>query len=80
MTCAQKTQESLTGQTVSRQDMITEFQACKQMEPVLLSGMASNSWKPEIERIDVACTLCARGYKGLNNYGSNGVIECEKIT
>ena len=47
---------------------------------VLLSGMSSNSWKPEIELIDVACTLCARDYKGLNNYGSNGVIECEKIT
>lgn len=50
------------------------------MVPVLLSGMSSNSWKPGIKQIDVACTLCARDYKGLNNFGSNGVIECEKIT
>lgn len=75
-----KTQESLKGQTASKQDTTMESQTCKQMEPVLLSGMSSNSWKPGINKIDVACTLCARDYKGLDNYGSNGVIECEKIT
>lgn len=73
-------QESSKKQTALKQDTMTESQTCKQMEPVLLSGMPSNSWKPGINKIDVACTLCARDYKGLNNYGSNGVIECEKIT
>lgn len=28
--------------------------------------------RQEIRQIDVACTLCARDYKGLDNYGSNG--------
>lgn len=26
--------------------------------------------------IEIAGTLCARDYKGPNNYGFNGVIEC----
>lgn len=29
-------------------------------------------------RIDIATTLLARDYKGLNNFGSNGVIEYER--
>ena len=28
-----------------------------------------------LEPIDVATTLLARDYKGLNNYGFNGVLE-----
>lgn len=80
MTYVSKTQESLKGQTASKQDTMMESQTCKQTEAVLLSGMSSEKRKPGIKQIDVACTLCARDYKGLNNYGSNGVIECEKIT
>lgn len=58
-------------QTVSRQDMTAEYQTCGQMETWLLKDMGEKADKP----IDVAVTLRARDYKGLDNYGSNGVIE-----
>lgn len=58
-------------QTVSRQDMTAEYQTCGQMETWLLKDMGETAGKP----IDVAVTLRARDYKGLDNYGSNGVIE-----
>lgn len=57
--------------TVSRQDMTAEYQTCGQMETWLLKDMGETAGKP----IDVAVTLRARDYKGLDNYGSNGVIE-----
>ena len=41
------------------------------METWLLKDMGETAGKP----IDVAVTLRARDYKGLDNYGSNGVIE-----
>ena len=59
------------SQTVSRQDMTAEYQACGQTETWLLKDMGETADKP----IDVAVTLRARDYKGLDNYGSNGVIE-----
>jgi len=37
--------------------------------------MIDNSKEPQAEITNVAVTLMARDYKGLNNYGSNGVIE-----
>lgn len=58
-------------QTVSRQDMTAEYQTCGQMETWLLKDMGETA----DEQIDVAVTLRARDYKGLDNYGSNGVIE-----
>nr|DAU72108.1 MAG TPA: YopX protein [Caudoviricetes sp.] len=58
-------------QTVSRQDMTVEYQTCGQMETWLLKDVGETADKP----IDVAVTLRARDYKGLDNYGSNGVIE-----
>ena len=45
---------------------------------VSLVGMSSNRLEPDAQPIDVANTLCARDYKGPNNYGFNGVIECQK--
>ena len=57
--------------TVSRQDMTVEYQTCGQMETWLLKDMGETAEK----QIDVAATLRARDYKGLDNYGSNGVIE-----
>jgi hypothetical protein len=36
--------------------------------------LKDNGEKAE-KRIDIACTLMARDYKGLSTYGSNGVIE-----
>ena len=50
------------------------------MVPVLLSGMSSTERTPDIKQANIACTLCARDYKGLNNYGSNGVLECIKMS
>ena len=51
--------------------MTAEYQTCGQMETWLLKDMGETAGKP----IDVAVTLRARDYKGLDNYGSNGVIE-----
>ena len=58
-------------QTASSQDMMLESQICGRTETWLLKDMGETADKP----IDVAVTLRARDYKGLDNYGSNGVIE-----
>ena len=51
--------------------MTAESQVCGQTETWLLKDMGETADK----QIDVAVTLRARDYKGLDNYGSNGVIE-----
>lgn len=58
-------------QTVSRQDMTAESQTNSKSETWLLKNRGEVAEKP----IDVAVTLMARDYKGLDNYGSKGVIE-----
>lgn len=58
-------------QTASRQDMTAESATSVQMETWLLTDRGEKAEK----RIDVARALKARDYKGLDNYGSNGVIE-----
>lgn len=60
-----------TLQTASRQDMTAESQTNSKSETWLLKNSGEVAEKP----IDVAVTLMARDYKGLDNYGSNGVIE-----
>lgn len=60
-----------TLQTASRQDMTAESQTNSKSETWLLKNRGEVAEKP----IDVAVTLMARDYKGLDNYGSNGVIE-----
>ena len=62
-------------QTVSSQDATREFQTCGQTETLLLKGMVDKDIEPTASVIDVSTTLMARDYKGLNNYGTNGVIE-----
>lgn len=62
-------------QTVSRQDMTAEYQACGRAETLLLKGMVDKDIEPTASVIDVSTTIMARDYKGLNNYGTNGVIE-----
>lgn len=52
-----------------------ELQDMSNSSTVCLTGMSSNNRNPDAESIDVATALCARGYKGPNNYGYNGVIE-----
>ena len=49
----------------------------KDIEGVVLKGMISDEMQPEAIKTDVAVTLMARDYKGLNNFGTNGVIEKE---
>ena len=80
MTSAPRIQESSTRQTALQQEQTEESAICKQKVPVLLSGMVSDKLNPEAKEIDVAYTMLSRDYKGLNNYGMNGVLECEKIT
>lgn len=80
MTSASKSQELLNRQTVSKQDTTAGSRTYNQMEPVLLSGIISEKYEPQVRKIDVASTLLARDYKGFNNYGNNGVLECKKIT
>ena len=53
--------------------MTVEYQTCGQMETWLLKDMGETADKP----IDAAVTLRTRDYKGFDNYGSNGVIECK---
>ena len=64
-------------QTASRQDMMLESQICGQTETLLLKGMVDKDIEPTASVIDVSTTIMARDYKGLNNYGTNGVIEWE---
>lgn len=52
-----------------------EFQTCGQTKTLLLKGMASKKYEPYAEKVDISTTLCARDYKGLNNFGQNGVFE-----
>lgn len=61
-------------QTVSRQDMTAEYQACGQRETLLLSNQATQIEK----QIDIATTLMARDYKGFGNQSMNGVIEWKR--
>lgn len=59
--------------------MTQESQTCGQTETVLLKGMVDKQLEPQAQKIDVSSTLMSRDYKGLNNYGTNGVIECQKL-
>lgn len=63
------------SQIVSRPDMMQESVISKQTEPVLLKGMVDKNLEPSATKQDIALTLLARDYKGLNNFGTNGVIE-----
>ena len=62
-------------QTVSKQDTTQEYQTCGQTETLLLKGMVDKDIEPAASVIDVSATIMSRDYKGLNNYGTNGVIE-----
>ena len=62
-------------QTVSRQDMTAEYQTCGKTETLLLKGMVDKDIETTASVIDVSATIMSRDYKGLNNYGTNGVIE-----
>ena len=55
--------------------MMQESATLRQMEAVLLKGMVDKGLEPTATMQDVSTTLLARDYKGLNNFGTNGVIE-----
>lgn len=55
--------------------MMPESAISKQMEAVLLKGMIDKNLEPTATKQNVATTLLARDYKGLSNFGTNGVIE-----
>ena len=44
------------------------------IETVIMKNMINKNLEPNAKITDVACTLMARDFKGINNYGSNGVI------
>ena len=44
------------------------------IETVIMKNMINKNLNPEAKITDVACTLMARDFKGICNYGSNGVI------
>lgn len=44
------------------------------IETVIMKNMINQKLEPNAKITDVACTLMARDWKGVNNYGSNGVI------
>ena len=69
------TQGNAKSQIVSRPDTMQESVISKQTEPVLLKGMVDKNLEPSATKQDIALTLLARDYKGLNNFGTNGVIE-----
>ena len=43
-----------------------------------MKNMIDKSKDVEAEKIDVAGILMVRDYKGVNNFGMNGVVECQK--
>lgn len=47
-------------------------------QPIFMKNMIDKTKEVEAEKIDVAGTLMARDYKGVNNFGMNGVVECQK--
>ena len=55
--------------------MTKESQLGEQKEAVVLKGMVDKNLEPSATKQDIVSTLLARDYKGLNNFGTNGVIE-----
>ena len=47
-------------------------------QTIFMKNMIDKTKEVEAEKINVAGTLMARDYKGINNFGMNGVIECQK--
>ena len=65
----------MTMQGGGRQPMVIENQT------VILKNMGSSDMdrEPDATQTTTEATILARDYKGLGNYGSNGVIETVKI-
>lgn len=46
-----------------------------EVKTCVLKNMIDKKKEPTLDFQDVGVTILARNYKGLNNYGSNGVLE-----
>lgn len=73
--CVSSPPEKSALPTALPQDATGESATCGQKEAVLLRNMTDRNKEPSADVTDVACTLMARDYKGLSNFGTNGVIE-----
>ena len=69
LTTHSKTQQEMSLQIAFAVDTTTESQTENRKVPVLLKGMSSKDTVPEIEKRNIAGALCARDYKGFNNFG-----------
>ena len=70
-----RTEQNRTEQNRTEQNRTEQNRtACAQLT-VCVKNMIDKNAKPEAKAIDVATTLMARDYKGMNNYGANGVIQ-----
>ena len=49
----------------------------KGVNSVIIKGMAGDKYRAECKPTDISCTLCARDWKGFNNYGQTGIIEMD---
>ena len=76
LTCALPDRDKSALPTALPQDATGESATSSQRETVLLRNMIDKNKEPSADAVDVACTLMARDYKGLSNYGANGVLEC----
>ena len=48
------------------------------IETIIMTNMGNKDSIPDYKLTDVACTLKARDWKGMDNYGTSGVVECQK--
>lgn len=42
---------------------------------VSMMGMSSDKYEPSAQPLEISHTICARDWKGPNNFGFNGVVE-----
>lgn len=45
------------------------------VETVIMKNMGNKDGIPEGKHIDIACTLKARDWKGMDNFGTAGIVE-----
>ena len=48
------------------------------IETIIMKNMGNKDGIPDYKLTNVACTLKARDWKGLDNFGTSGVVECQK--
>lgn len=74
---SEKAKELLKSLAARNQGYVCSKQGDLGRFPCKLVGMSSNRFNPSLSPLDIGLTLCARGYKGANNFGFNAVVENE---